>query len=177
MEYIEGRQLLDLLRPGEALPAVEMATAIAHGAAVGLAEAHRLGVIHRDLKPANIMIDRGGVTVIVDFGLARGELGGEPDLTEVGTFLGTRPYASPEQWSGDPSRIGPASDIYSMGVVLYQMLSGRLPFVGPTPDVLMHQVLTATPDPPSVSRPGLDPRLDEICLRAIARPPATASGR
>ena len=114
MEYIEGRPLLDLLQPGEALPAVETATAIGYGAAVGLAEAHRLGVIHRDLKPANIMIDREGVPVIVDFGMARGDFGGEPALTEAGTFLGTRSYASPEQWAGDPSRIGPASDIYSM---------------------------------------------------------------
>ena len=172
MEYIEGRPLSDLLRPGDPSPTIETALAIARGAAAGLAEAHRFGVIHRDMKPSNIMIEADGNPVIVDFGLARSDMEGESSLTESGVFLGTRTYASPEQWGEDPAMVGPESDIYSLGVILYQMLCGQLPFSGPTMSALMNRVLSATPDPPSARRTGLDHRLDAICLRAIAKSPA-----
>lgn len=172
MELIAGRSLADMLQPGVALPPVSSSVAIAQGVASGLAEAHRFGVIHRDLKPSNIIIEANGNPVIVDFGLARGDVEGESSLTETGVFLGTRNYASPEQWQEDPALIGPPSDIYSLGVILYQMLCGKLPFSGPTLARLMHCVLSAQPDPPSVSRPGLNARLDEICLQALAKSPA-----
>ncbi len=136
--------------------------------ALALAEAHKRGVIHRDLKPANIMIDRRSEPIIMDFGLARRARAGDPRLTQLGTTMGTPAYMPPEQVNGDIDAMGPASDIYSLGVILYELLTGRLPFVGDAMAQLS-QVLLDEPPPPSQFRPNLDPELEAICLRAMAK--------
>src|SRR5262249_38078104 len=127
MTYVEGSSLADALRTG-ALPA-RTAVVLARDTARGLAEAHRLGVVHRDLKPGNILISKSGLPAVTDFGLARRHAD-SVRMTNPGTVLGTPLYMSPEQVAGDTERIGPASDVYSLGVVLYEMLTGQPPFAG-----------------------------------------------
>jgi hypothetical protein len=170
MAHIEGQSLADRLESHGPL-APRDAADLVRKAALGLEEAHRGGVIHRDLKPANIVIDAKGEPVVVDFGIARREQPGELKLTPTEAFLGTRPYASPEQWRAEPRAIGAATDVYSLGVVLYETLTGQHPFPGPTVENLMYQVLEQSPEPPSTRRSGLDPTLDAICLKALAKDP------
>src|SRR5262249_27843258 len=139
--------------------------------ALALEEAHRAGIIHRDLKPSNIMIDRRGEPVIMDFGLARRDNKDETQLTQSGAVLGTPAYMPPEQALGDRKSIGPCSDIYSLGVILYQILAGRVPFEG-TLGSIMAQIATVQPAAPSTVRAGVDRRLEAICLKAMAKKPA-----
>ncbi len=122
--------------------------------ALAMAEAHRQNVIHRDLKPANILLTPQGEPVITDFGIALRLDANEP-RTEQGLSMGSRGYAAPEQWLGQPDQVGPACDIYSLGAILYRQLTGHMP-------------QTVPPEPPSQRRPGLDVRLYAICLRALA---------
>jgi WD40 repeat protein/predicted Ser/Thr protein kinase len=166
MAYIEGRPLADTLRKGEPLPE-RQAAALVHRLALALADAHAHGVLHRDLKPANIMIDRQGEPVVTDFGLARCEVPGAARLTQAGDMLGTPAYMAPEAVSGDPA-IGPGCDVFSLGVILYQLLTGHLPFDGSIA-YLFAQILTEQPMPPAARRPGLDPRLEQVCLKAMAK--------
>jgi tetratricopeptide (TPR) repeat protein len=143
--------------------------------ALAMQEAHRRGVIHRDLKSANVMIDRNNQPVIMDFGLARRGLDtGDVRLTRSGMIMGTPGYMSPEQVNGD-SAIGPACDIYSLGVILYELLTGRLPFTGALGELLV-KITSEPPPPPSQLRPGLDPELDTICLKALAKKPVERFG-
>ncbi len=134
--------------------------------ALAMQYAHERGVVHRDLKPSNVAVERGE-PVIFDFGLA---LHGDKRLTVDGSVLGTPAYMAPEQVKGDVAAMGPACDVYSLGAILYEMLTGRPPFEGPSMAVLS-QVMTATPQAPGTLRPGLDPRLEEICLRCLAKEP------
>jgi serine/threonine protein kinase len=185
MAYVEGPTLADVLRDGPLTPrrAAEMARDIARA----LAEAHRRGVVHRDLKPANILMSgvrnqESGVRtdaaltpdsclltpVVTDFGLAARTTADDPRLTAEGTVAGTPPYMSPEQVAGD--RAGPASDVYSLGAMLYEMATGRTPFTGSRADIFA-QVLAADPAPPSAVRPDIDPRLDALVLKALAKRP------
>jgi hypothetical protein len=133
-------------------------------------EAHRRGVIHRDLKPANVMITRRGDPVVMDFGLARRDDATEIGLTRSGMLLGTPAYMAPEQIEASPGRVGPASDIYALGVILYQMLTARLPFQGSVMSVL-RKIVYEEADPPSTYRPDLDPALEAVCLKAMAKGP------
>jgi serine/threonine protein kinase len=166
MAYIEGRSLAELLS-GQGLPSQGQAAALVRKVARGLHEAHRQGVIHRDLKPANIMINRRGEPVVMDFGLAHQDCVEDARLTETGAFLGTLGYLAPERIDGGGA-VGPASDIYSLGVILYELLTGQLPFQG-LPAAVLAQILTQEPEPPSTFRPDLDPQLQTICLKAIAK--------
>ena len=133
-------------------------------------EAHSLGIIHRDLKPSNIMIDEAGQPVVMDFGLARPCTPLATQLTTTGEIVGTPAYMPPEQIEGAVERIGPACDIYSLGIILYEMLTGTVPFHGDLV-ALASQIVTDSPVPPSRRCPGLDSRLDQICLKALAKRP------
>jgi serine/threonine protein kinase len=167
MAYVEGRPLAELLRSASPLPQ-RQAAAIVCTIAQALQEAHERGVIHRDLKPSNIMINQRQEPVIMDFGLARRVHGVDVRLTQSGALVGTPGYMAPEQVSGDTGKLGPACDIYSLGVILYELLTGRLPFEGPLAAVLA-QVLTQAPRPPSEMRPDLARPLEAICLRAMSK--------
>lgn len=176
MEYIEGASLARVIASqGGTLPPATAAAIVAR-LALGLQEAHSRKVIHRDLKPSNVMIrSTGGKSepVIVDFGLARLLVEGGPEtpkLTRTGHAMGTLAYMSPEQLRGE-SDVGPAADIFSLGVILYELLAGEPPFQGPGLMVAA-QVLNAQPAPPSATRPGVAPALDAICLKAMAKAPA-----
>jgi serine/threonine-protein kinase len=167
MAYIEGPSLAEALR--ESLLQPRRAAEIARDIALALAAAHECGVIHRDLKPGNILVGTGGHVFVTDFGLARREK--ENRLTGEGEIIGTPPYMSPEQIGGETSRIGPASDIYALGVVLNEMLTGAPPFTGPRSQVFL-RAISESPPPPSSKVKGLDPRFDRIALRAMAKQPA-----
>jgi eukaryotic-like serine/threonine-protein kinase len=167
LEYLPGGSLDDRLASGRPLPD-DQTRRIAAEIAAGLAHAHERGVVHRDLKPANILFDGEGRAKIADFGIARTE--DATGLTEAGTILGTAAYISPEQAAGRPAT--PASDVYAFGVILFRMLTGRLPFESPDAIALaaMHRDLPA----PAVSdfRRDAPPLLESVASAALAKSPA-----
>ena len=166
MAYIEGKPLSAFLRGGKALPQ-RGAALLVYKIAGALQEAHQKGVIHRDLKPANVMINQRREPVVMDFGLAR-RSASDVRVTRSGLIIGTPAYMPPEQVTGDNKAIGPASDVYSLGVILYEMLTGKLPFDGPVAAVL-GQIMVQQPEPPSRHAPDCDPALEAICLKAMAK--------
>jgi WD40 repeat protein/serine/threonine protein kinase len=169
MAFIEGWPLSKFIRPDKLLPQFGVATVV-RIVAQAIEEAHKHGVIHRDLKPGNIMINKRGEPIVMDFGLARWVNADKEDvrLTRSGAILGAPVYMSPEQVYGDVDAMGPGCDVYSLGVILYELLTGRLPFDGPTTAVLA-KTLIQPPKPPSAYRPDVDPRLEAICLKAMAK--------
>ena len=177
MAYIEGQTLEEVQRSGEAFSARQIADTV-RKIAKALDAAHRAGVIHRDLKPANIMLDLEGEPIVMDFGLARQDTGAEQArVTLEGAVLGTPAYMSPEQIQGDRARIGPASDIYSLGVILYELLCGRRPYGGQLMTLLMDVASERVHPPrPSEIHADVDPRLEAICLRMLAKPIAERYG-
>src|SRR5262245_48073659 len=169
MAYIKGPTLARRLAeqgPFEQGKAIELV----HRLARAMHRAHDAGVIHRDLKPSNIGFEPDGEPVVLDFGLAR-LTGAETSHTPDGAILGTPVYMSPEQARGDQEAIGPATDIYSLGVILYQLLTGQVPFSGPFAAVVAQILYGPSPSPLAV-RPDLDLRLVDVCARAMARQPA-----
>jgi serine/threonine protein kinase len=163
--------------PGQPLtaafpPPVEprRASALVRQLALALEVAHRRHFLHRDLKPSNILVNDRQEPVVLDFGLARRRpaAGAEATITQPGLAVGTPAYMAPEQARGD-THLGPACDIYSLGVIFYELLAGRRPFLGSIDQVLA-QVISLDPPPPRQWRPELDPKLEEVCLRAVARP-------
>jgi formylglycine-generating enzyme required for sulfatase activity len=166
MAYVEGQPLARRIDPAKPMPGRELASLV-RKLALALQEAHAQGVIHRDLKPSNVMIDRHGEPVIMDFGLAFSQQSQDERLTASGLPLGTPAYMPPEQADGDLQAIGPHSDVYSLGVILYELLTGRLPFT----QQVLKKVRSEEPPRPSAVRPEVDPVLEAICLKAMAKKP------
>ena len=168
MEYVPGPTLAQRLHAEEVLPAE--AAAIGAEIAAALAEAHRHGVVHRDVKPGNVLIDADGRVKVADFGIARAAWA-DPDtrLTQTGMVLGTATYLSPEQAEG--GIVDARSDVYSLGVVIYEMVTGRPPFGGDTPLSIAYQHARADPQPPRRLNPAVPEWLEGIVLRAMAKDP------
>jgi hypothetical protein len=169
MAYVEGQSLAQRLAREGRCEDVGEAVAAIRQVLDALEAVHAHGIIHRDLKPSNILIDRAGRAILTDFGLARPENDAE-HLTSEGFVVGTPAYMAPEQAAGQSERVGPWTDIYSLGVVLYQMLTGRLPFEGPGLTVLS-RIIHEAPPPPSRLRKDLDPALEAVLMKALAKEP------
>ena len=168
MQYIEGRTLADFLGSGKTLPPGQAAK-IAQDIAEALGVAHAHGVIHRDIKPANVMITRDGKVLVMDFGIAR-LISGPETAPQTSAVLGTASYLSPEQAQGQS--VDARSDIYALGVVLYEMLTGRPPFTGDSPMAIAYKQVNATPPAPSSANPEVPPELDAVVMRALSKNPA-----
>ena len=168
MEFIEGRTLADYLSSGKTLPPMQAAQ-IAQDIAEALAVAHAQGVIHRDIKPANIMVTRDGKVLVMDFGIAR-LISGPETAPQTSAVLGTASYLSPEQAQGQS--VDARSDIYALGVVLYEMLTGRPPFTGDSPMAIAYKQVNATPEAPSSVNHDVPPELDAVVMRALSKNPA-----
>ncbi len=166
MEYVPGRALKAIVREGgpiEPLAAIDIVVQILRAARF----AHRRGVIHRDLKPHNVILDEEGRARVTDFGIARA---GASDMTLTGSIMGTAQYLSPEQAQG--YAVSDSSDLYSVGVILYELLTGVVPFEGETAVAIAFKQVSAEPRPPSELNPALPPSLDAVVLRALAKDPA-----
>jgi hypothetical protein len=168
MELATGGDLCDRLRSGP-LPEREAARLIAQLAS-GLAHVHELGILHRDLKPANVLLSDDGTPKLVDFGLASLSEGGSR-ITRTGELLGTPAYMAPEQAGGEHERIDVRTDVYALGAVLYELLTGRMPFQGVGLIDTLIKVISEEPTPPSTLRSDLHPELEAICLKAMAKDP------
>ena len=167
MEWCEGRLLREILDEGRI--SQERALHIAAAVLEALDYIHSNGIVHRDLKPENIMVDPSDDIKIIDFGIA-GDAGARRlTYANITATLGTPNYISPEQVKG--KRGDGRSDIYAVGVILYEMLTGKLPFTGPTPLAVMNDRLLNHPTPPSVADPSIDPHLQEVLYRALERDP------
>jgi uncharacterized protein (TIGR03066 family) len=165
--FIDGKPL------SEAIPETGMefnrAVKLARELAEALAYAHEQGIVHRDVKPQNVMLDKHDRVHLMDFGLAaRQEV--EARLTTDGAVMGTPSYMAPEQAKGQTGEVQPATDQYAVGVVLYELLTGRTPFVGPTP-VVLHNVIHTEPEPPRTHRADVPRDLETVCLKALAKRP------
>jgi serine/threonine protein kinase len=164
MEYVDGPSLKDLVKGGMGTKdAIDFTRQILGAARF----AHRKGIIHRDLKPQNVLIDDEGRARVADFGIARG--GESSDITATGSVMGTAQYLSPEQAQGKPTT--PRSDIYSIGVILYEALTGRVPFEGDSAVAVALKQVSEAPRRPSVINPDVPPALDAVVMRALAKDP------
>jgi tetratricopeptide (TPR) repeat protein len=167
-DYVEGRTLAALL--AERRPGFREAAELAAGVADALDHAHRNKVVHRDVSPRNILIDAAGRPHVTDFGLARRDEGSAV-VTRDGHVLGTPAYMSPEQAAGEPARVDARSDVYGLGVVLYELLTGERPFRGTVP-TLLRQVVEEEPRPPRKLNDRIPRDLETVCLKALAKAPA-----
>ncbi len=165
MEYLEGKTLKQLLIERGPTP-IRVAIDYARQILAALDFAHRHGIVHRDIKPHNVIVAPDGRLKVTDFGIARS---GTSQMTEAGSIVGTAQYLSPEQARG--AQVSPASDIYSVGIVLYEMLTGRVPFSGDTPLEIAMKHLSSVPEPPSSLRPEVPRALDQVVLRCLAKNP------
>jgi beta-lactam-binding protein with PASTA domain/predicted Ser/Thr protein kinase len=163
MEYVDGPQLKDLVKGGMGTKeAIDFTRQILNAARF----AHRKGIVHRDLKPQNVLIDAEGRARVADFGIARGE---SSDITATGSVMGTAQYLSPEQAQGKETT--PRSDIYSIGVILYEALTGRVPFHGDSAVAVALKQVSEAPRRPSAINPNVPPALDAVVMRALAKDP------
>ena len=168
MQYVEGPSLAKKLRSGpvNAETAARWLVSVAHA----VAYLHEHGIVHRDLKPPNILLGEGSWPYVTDFGLVK-ILQGEHDLTSTGAIVGTPSYMSPEQAAGQNDLVGPASDVYSLGAILYEVLTGRPPFQEPTPLDTLVQVLEGEPTLPRQLNKRIPRELELICLKALSKAP------
>ena len=166
MEYLDGRSLKELIVARGPAP-VHVAVDYARQILAAIRFAHRHGIVHRDIKPHNVLVDGEGRLKVTDFGIARA---GASQMTEAGSIIGTAQYLSPEQAKGAP--VDQTSDLYSVGVVLYELLTGVVPFSGDTPVEIAMKHLSAIPEPPSVKRAEVPRDLDLVVMRALAKDPA-----
>ena len=166
MEYIEGRTLKELIVTRGPCP-MPVAISYTRQILAALRYAHKNGIIHRDIKPHNVIVDREGRVKVADFGIARA---GASEMTEAGSIVGTAQYLSPEQARGAP--VDESSDLYSTGIVLYELLTGAVPFTGETPVEIAMKHLSQTPEAPSAIRPEISRDLDLVVLRALAKEPS-----
>jgi serine/threonine protein kinase len=171
MTLLEGETLAARMKRDGPLPE-GTARSIVATVARAIAAAHSRGIVHRDLKPANIMLEPDGRVVVMDFGLAIRANGDDHRITQAGTILGTPAYMSPEQLAGDPATISPATDIYSLGAILFELLTGRVPFQASTFGALAAQIERDPPPRPSSINPGIDASTDELVLVALAKRPS-----
>jgi eukaryotic-like serine/threonine-protein kinase len=165
MEFLDGRTLKELIVSRGAAP-INVAIEYARQILSALRFAHRHGIVHRDIKPHNVLVDGEGRVKVTDFGIARA---GTSQMTEAGSIVGTAQYLSPEQARG--TEVDPRSDLYSLGIVLYELLTGKTPFDGETPVEIAMKHLSTAPKPPSKLRPDIPPELDMVVLRALAKNP------
>jgi len=164
MECVEGSSLRDLINRGlEPSEAIEVTRQVLSAAGF----AHERGIVHRDLKPLNVLIDRAGRIRVTDFGIARA---GGSEITQTGSVMGTAQYLSPEQAQG--LDVTPASDVYSIGIMLFEMLTGRVPFEGDNVVAVAMKQVGEEPPLPSLLNPAVYPALDDVVLRALAKDPA-----
>jgi serine/threonine protein kinase len=169
MAFIDGKPLTQILKSGKRLP-IATALTLVRKIALAVDEVHKAGIIHRDLKPSNVMITKDSEPVVMDFGLALRTDREHSQITKSGFVVGTPTYMSPEQLANRREEVGPASDVYSLGAILYEILTLRPPFEG---DVLTlaSKIALEEPQRPSSMRPEIDSLLDGICLKALAKEP------
>jgi hypothetical protein len=168
LEYVGGGSLAQHLdgTPVASRQAAELVLALASG----IQHAHEKGIVHRDLKPANVLLQTDGLPKITDFGLAK-RIESAQAHTQTGTILGSPSYMAPEQAAGHSAEIGPATDVYALGVILYELLTGRPPFKGATVIETIEQVREHAPVPPRFLQPKVPPDLQTICLKCLEKQP------
>src|SRR5918996_5543615 len=163
MEYLEGRSLKELIEQGLAQ---EQALSLIRQVLEAARFAHRHGIVHRDLKPQNVIVDAGGHATVTDFGIARA---GVSEITQTGSVMGTAHYLSPEQAQG--LEVTPASDLYSIGVIICEALTGKVPFEADSAVAVALKQVSQTPQRPSAINPRVSPALDAVVMRALAKEP------
>jgi eukaryotic-like serine/threonine-protein kinase len=168
MEYVDGRTIRDLLRDDRRL-LPERALEITDGVLRALDYSHRAGIVHRDIKPGNVMLNRHGEIKVMDFGIARAVADTQATMTQTAQVIGTAQYLSPEQARGE--RVDSRSDLYSVGCLLYELLTGRPPFMGDSPVAIAYQHVREAPVPPSRIDPELPAWADAIVLKAMEKDP------
>ncbi len=168
MDYVEGQNLAALVRERPLPPA--KAAELVKTIAEAIQYAHQRGILHRDLKPQNVLIDEHERPRVTDFGLAK-RTGEDSGLTQSGAVMGSPSYMPPEQATGRHEQVGPHSDVYSLGAILYQLLTGQAPFLGETALATLQQVVTEDPVPPSKHNPLSPPDLETICLKCLEKKP------
>ena len=169
MEYVDGETLRDILRANGPIAARQAMTWMADVAAA-MDFSHRAGIVHRDMKPANVMIDHHGAVKVMDFGIARAMDDTSATMTQTSAVMGTAQYLSPEQARG--IKVDPRSDIYSMGCVLFELVTGEPPFTGDSPIAVAHQHVHEDPRRPSQVNPDVAPELDSVVMKAMSKNPA-----
>src|SRR5918911_4070200 len=166
MEYLDGRSLKELIVSRGPAP-IHVAIDYARQILAALRFAHRHGIVHRDIKPHNVIVDAEGRLKVTDFGIARA---GASDMTETGAIMGTAAYLSPEQAQGHA--VSASSDLYSIGIVLYELLTGRVPFEADSAVTIALKQVSEEPVPPRALNPEVSPELEDVVLRALQKDPA-----
>ncbi len=166
MEYVEGHTVRDILRDGSAVP-IEEAVEITAGVLSALEYSHRAGIVHRDIKPANVMLTPTGAVKVMDFGIARAMADSAGTMTQTQAVIGTAQYLSPEQARGEA--VDSRSDLYSTGCLLFELLTGRPPFIGDSPVAVAYQHAREEPQAPSTFATDVPEALDRITLKALAK--------